>query len=71
MRDEWSKKLPDGRIAVYKSEFLVGCGGVIEARVGKLICTRAVSAPLTREEVEARFGELPLEQGEAERLLQP
>jgi hypothetical protein len=71
MRDEWSKKLPDGRIAVYKSEFLLGCGGVIEAHVGELIRTRTVTAPMTRAEVEARFADLPKEQGEAERLLHP
>jgi hypothetical protein len=69
MRDEWSKKLPDGRTAVYKSEFLAGCGGVIEAHLGKLTCTRTISAPMTREEVEASFADLPKEQAEAERLL--
>jgi hypothetical protein len=66
MRDEWTKKLPDGRIVGYISEFLVGYGGVIEAHVGELIRTRTVPGPMTREEVEARFTNLPIGQGDAE-----
>jgi hypothetical protein len=58
MPDEWTKKLPDGRTVVYTSEFIPENGGVITAQVGKTVHTRAVQAPLTREEVEARFTNL-------------
>lgn len=58
MHDEWTKKLPDGRIAVYTSEFVPRNGGVITAHVGEIVRTRAVQAPMTREEVEARFKNL-------------
>jgi hypothetical protein len=58
MRDEWTKNLPDGRIVVFTSEFVLGNGGVIQARVGEIIRTRTVSGPMTREEVESRFTNL-------------
>ena len=67
MRDEWTKKLSDGRIVLYTSEFPLGYGGVIEVHLGELIRTRTVSGPMTREEVEARFTNLPIGQGEAQR----
>jgi hypothetical protein len=58
LRDEWTKKLPDGRVVVYTSEFDPENGGVITAQVGKIVRTRAVQAPTTREDVEAKFKSL-------------
>jgi hypothetical protein len=67
MRDERTKKLPDGRKVVYISEFLLGYGRVIEAHGDELIRTRTVPGPKTRQEIEERFTNLPIGQGDAER----
>jgi hypothetical protein len=58
MRDEWTKNLGDGRIAIYTMNIGDGTGGVITAKVGDIIQTRAVEGPMTREQVEAEFGNL-------------
>jgi hypothetical protein len=58
MPDQWTKKLPDGRTVVYTSYFSPESGGVITARVDEIKHTKAVQAPMTREEVEAHFKNL-------------
>jgi hypothetical protein len=58
MPDQWTKKLPDGRTVVYTSNIEAGIGGVITARVDEIKHTKAVKAPMTREEVEAHFKNL-------------
>jgi hypothetical protein len=58
MPDQWTKKLPDGRTVVYTSNIEAGTGGVITARVEEIKRTKAVQAPMTREEVEAHFKNL-------------
>jgi len=58
MPDHWTKKLPDTRTVVYTSNIEPGTGGVITARVEEIKHTKAVQAPMTREEVEAQFKNL-------------
>jgi hypothetical protein len=58
MIDEWTKKLPDGRTVVYTMNIEAGTGGMITARVEEIKHTKTVQAPMTREEVEARFKNL-------------
>ncbi len=58
MIDEWTKKLPDGRTVVYTMNIEAGTGGMITARVEEIKHTKTVQAPMTREEVEARFENL-------------
>ena len=53
--DEWANMLADGRVAVYTSNIAPGTGGVLTARVGDITLTQHVSAPMTRQEVEAFF----------------
>ncbi len=53
--DEWANMLADKRVAVYTSNIAPGRGGVVTARVGDLTVTQHVSAPMTRQEVEAFF----------------
>ena len=53
--DEWANMLADGRVAIYVSNFAPGAGGVVTARVGDITLTQRVSAPMTRQEVEAFF----------------
>ena len=55
MTDEWTENLPDGRPVVYTSNAVTGTGGVITARVGDITLTQHISAPMTRQEVEALF----------------
>jgi hypothetical protein len=67
MRDQWTKKRPDGQIVVYVSEFDADHGGgIVEAHVGEFVHARTVPGPMTREEVEARFTNLPMRQRDAE-----
>jgi hypothetical protein len=56
MFDEWSKKLPDGRTVVYTRNIVEGNGGTITAKVGDVTQTTYVNSPMTREQVEADFG---------------
>jgi|KBSMisStaDraftv2_1062788.scaffolds.fasta_scaffold162005_4 hypothetical protein len=58
MRDEWTKKLSDGRIVTYTLEFEPGQSGVITAQVGEVTRTRAIRELMTREGVEASFTNL-------------
>jgi hypothetical protein len=58
MPDQWTKKLPDGRTVIYASNIEPGTGSVITARVEEIKHTKAVQAPMTREEVEAHFKNL-------------
>jgi hypothetical protein len=58
MPDHWTKKLPDGRTVVYTSNIEADTGGVITARVEEIKHTKAVQAPMTREEVEDHFKNL-------------
>ena len=58
MIDEWTKKLPDGRTVVCTMNIEAGTGGMITARVEEIKHTKTVQAPMTREEVEARFKNL-------------
>ena len=58
MSDQWTKKLPDGRTVVYTMNIEAGTGGMITARVEEIRHTKTVQAPMTREEVEARFKNL-------------
>jgi hypothetical protein len=53
--DEWAKMLADRRVATYTSNVAPGTGGVVTARVGDITLTQHVSAPMTRQEVEALF----------------
>lgn len=55
MPDEWSKNLADGRAVFYTSNIVAGTGGAITARVGDITLTQAVSAPMTRQEIEDLF----------------
>ena len=58
MSDQWTKKLSDGRTVVYTMNIEAGTGGMITARVEEIKHTKTVQAPMTREEVEARFKNL-------------
>jgi hypothetical protein len=58
MIDEWTKKLSDGRTAVYTSNIEAGTGGMIPARVEEIKHKKTVRAPMAREEVEVRFKNL-------------
>jgi hypothetical protein len=58
MRDEWSKKLPDGQTVIYTSDITAGIGGAITRKVGDMIQTIQVSIPISREQVEAQFGDV-------------
>lgn len=54
--DQWTKKLPDGRTVVYRSNIgLESGGGPITALVGDIKHTDIAIHPMTRQEIEAAF----------------
>lgn len=57
MVDAWARKLPDGQMGYYTSNFAPGNGGVITARKENsvIVHTKSVHAPMSREQVEAEF----------------
>jgi hypothetical protein len=57
MHDEWTKKLPSGKIAHYSFDIVPGTGGVISERTNGIVRTTAVKDLMTREQVEAEFAE--------------
>jgi hypothetical protein len=53
--DEWSRKLPDGRIIRYTSNVEYGRPGMITAAIDGQTKTMEIEGTPTREEVEEQF----------------
>jgi len=60
MYDEWTRKLPDGRIIRYTSDCEHGRPGRITAAIDGLTKTLEVDDEPTREEVEEHFENIGL-----------
>ena len=55
MHDEWTRKLPDGRMVRYTREFKAGGYSRITATVGGQTKVLELDGGATREEVEEHF----------------